>query len=218
MKLKRPWTPYVCPFVVFIILTAIGQYFPSLSYIFYVLKTLITAVLLFYFRREYQHDLNACMDLRTWSESIFAGMVVLAVWILSDNVFPHLGNPIGFDPARFCLTPNSEMIVLSIRLLGASIVVPIMEELFWRSFLMRYLINPDFKAVSVGAFTWFSFLSVTILFGLEHYHVIQGIVAGLVFSLLVIHQKNLKGAIISHGITNFGLGIYVLSTGNWHFW
>lgn len=49
---------------------------------------------------------------------------------------------------------------------------------------MRYLINPDFRSVPVGAFTWFSFMGV---------------------------------AILAHGVTNLGLGIYVLLTGSWIF-
>ena len=97
-------------------------------------------------------------------------------------------------------------------------IVPVMEELFWRSFLMRYLINQDFRSVPMGAFTWFSFMGVAILFGLEHHRVIVGIIAGLLYNLLLIRQKKLKGAILAHGVTNLGLGIYVLLTGSWMFW
>ena len=104
------------------------------------------------------------------------------------------------------------------RLVGAAVVVPIMEELFWGSFLMRYLINTDFRSVPMGAFTWFSFMGVAILFGLEHHRVIGGIIAGVIYGLLLIRQKKLKGVILAHGITNLGLGIYVLLTGNWMFW
>jgi CAAX prenyl protease-like protein len=72
--------------------------------------------------------------------------------------------------------------------------------------------------VHMGAFTWFSFLGVAILFGLEHHRVIVGIITGLLYGLLLIHQKKLKGVILAHGVTNLGLGIYVLATGNWMFW
>ena len=93
-----------------------------------------------------------------------------------------------------------------------------MEELFWRSFLLRYAINPDFRTVRLGTFSLFSFSAIVVLFGLEHYRVIQGMIAGVIYTWLVIHQKSLKGCIIAHGVTNLGLGIYVLWTDNWIFW
>ena len=216
--IKKPWMPYVCPFAIFMLFTGLGQYFPSMSYHFYVIKTVLVAALLLYFRKDYQQDLSGYFNLRIWLESILAAIIVLGIWILPENLLPTIGTPSGFNPTAFGLSWPSETVVLAIRLLGAAIVVPIMEELFWRSFLMRYLIHPNFQAVRLGAFSWFSFLSVTFLFGLEHYRIIQGIIAGAIFSLLVIRQKSLKGAIISHGVTNLGLGIYVMSTGSWHFW
>ena len=54
--------------------------------------------------------------------------------------------------------------------------------------------------------------------GFEHHRVIVGIIAGLLYNLLLIRQKKLKGVILAHGVTNLGLGIYVLLTGNWMFW
>ena len=94
------------------------------------------------------------------------------------------------------------------RLMGAAVVVPVMEELFWRSFLMRYLINPDFRAVPMGSFAWFSFLGVAVLFGLEHHRVVVGFIAGVLYGGLLIRQKKLKWVILAHGVTNLGLGIY----------
>ena len=107
---------------------------------------------------------------------------------------------------------------MAIRLAGAVLVVPVMEELFWRSFLLRYLINPDFKKVTLGTFSWFSFISVALLFGLEHHRWIQGIFAGFMYTALIINQKSLRGCVIAHGVTNLGLGLYVLATQNWMFW
>jgi hypothetical protein len=105
-----------------------------------------------------------------------------------------------------------------VRLLGSSLVVPVMEELFWRSFLRRYLINPDFRSIPMGAFTWFSFVGTAVLFGLEHHRVLVGVIAGVLYGLLLVYQKNLKGVVLAHGVTNLGLGIYIMVTRNWMFW
>ena len=108
--------------------------------------------------------------------------------------------------------------LIAVRFIGAAMVVPILEELFWRSFLLRYIINPDFKQVALGTFSWFSFVAVVILFGLEHHRLIQGMIAGAIYTALVVRQKSLRGCIVAHGVTNLGLGIYVLATQSWAFW
>ncbi|MEE4601344.1 MAG: hypothetical protein V2J65_08675 [Desulfobacteraceae bacterium] len=59
---------------------------------------------------------------------------------------------------------------------------------------------------------------MAILFGLEHHRVVVGIAVGLLYNLLLIRQKKLKGVIMAHAVTNLGLGIYVLLTGSWMFW
>ena len=94
----------------------------------------------------------------------------------------------------------------------------VLEELFWRSFAMRLLIDTDFKRVPLGQFAWFSFLAVAVAFGLAHHRWLPGIVAGLVYALVLYHRRNLFDCILSHATTNLLLGIYVLATGRWGFW
>jgi hypothetical protein len=93
-----------------------------------------------------------------------------------------------------------------------------MEELFWRSFLLRYAITSDFKSIPLGQFSWFSFIAISLLFGLEHHRWLVGIVAGMVYAGLLYRRKNLFDPIVSHAITNLLLGIYVVVTGKWSFW
>ena len=93
-----------------------------------------------------------------------------------------------------------------------------MEELFWRSFFIRYLIGPDFSKVPIGMATWPSFLLTTVLFGLEHNLFFAGIMAGIAYNLLLYYTRSISHCIIAHGLTNLLLGIYVLTTERWHFW
>ena len=72
-----------------------------------------------------------------------------------------------FDPTTIA-SVNLRYAFLAFRVVGAVLVVPVMEELFWRSFLIRWLVNEDFRSVPVGTFTWSSFLITTAFFGLEH--------------------------------------------------
>ena len=107
---------------------------------------------------------------------------------------------------------------LAFRLAGAAIVIPLAEELFWRSFALRFLEKSAFKSIPLGQFSWFSFILVSLAFGLEHHRWLPGIIAGLAYAGLLYRTKNLFSPILSHAVTNLLLGVYVLSTGRWEFW
>jgi len=104
------------------------------------------------------------------------------------------------------------------RMIGAIIVIPIMEELFWRSFLIRYLIDPGFKSVPIGKFSWLSLIATVVLFGVEHNQWLPGIIAGIIYTLLLYRTKSLFACIVAHSVTNLALGVYVLFTHQWIYW
>ena len=216
--LKSPWFPYVFPFVVFLLLTGLVRFFPSWTHLIYISKTIIVGALLWHWRHEYAADISPKLSFYGCVAAVFSGLLVLVIWIVPEPYLPQFGEHSGFNPYAFGWSHTAVYGLIAVRLIGASVVVPVMEELFWRSFLLRYLINPDFRRVPLGAFTWFSFIGVAVMFGLEHHRVIVGIVAGVIYNLLLIRQKKLRGCILAHGLTNLGLGIYVLLTESWMFW
>lgn len=111
------------------------------------------------------------------------------------------------------------MLLAAIRLFGASIVVPVMEELFWRSFLIRWIINPeDFKNIPLGTFTLSSFAITVVLFGLEHHLWLAGMVAGAIYNGVLYKTRGLWPCVIAHAVTNLTLGIHVLITQEWQWW
>jgi len=144
---------------------------------------------------------------------------VFAVWIGVDiNVpYPHLGTRAAFDPTSLEATAWG-ITFLVVRLYGLVLMVPVMEELFWRSFLLRYLVNPDFRRVPIGTFTPSALAISVVLFGVEHNQWFAGIVAGLLYTLLLYRTKSLFSCIVAHTVTNFLLGIYVLTTEHWQYW
>ena len=216
--LKKSWFPYVCPFAVFLLLTELGRFLPGWIHIIYIGKTITVGGLLWLWRREYAADISPRLSLHEWVTAFFFGLLVLVVWIVPEEYLPQFDSPSGFDPYAFGWPLIATKGLIAVRLLGAAVVVPVMEELFWRSFLLRYLIKSDFRSVHLGTFTWFSFISTSVLFGLEHHRIVVGIIAGIIYNLLIFHQKKLGGCILAHGVTNLGLGIYVLSTESWGFW
>jgi CAAX prenyl protease-like protein len=218
LLLEKPWIPYVLPFALFLLLTGPVRFFPALSPFLYIAKTIIAGALLWFWRHEYAADISPKLSFSEWLTALFCGLLALVIWIVSEGYLFQFGQHSGFDPYALGGSKATAIGLIAVRLIGAVVVVPVMEELFWRSFLMRYLINPDFRSVPMGAFTWLSFIGVAILFGLEHHRVVVGIIVGLLYNLLLIRQKKLKGVILAHGVTNLGLGIYVLVTGSWMFW
>ncbi|BCO11434.1 Abortive infection protein [Citrifermentans bremense] len=93
-----------------------------------------------------------------------------------------------------------------------------MEEIFWRSFLLRYLVDTDFESIPIGSFTWSSFIISTVLFGLEHHFFVAGMIAGVIYSLIVYKTRSIVQCVLAHAITNLALACYVLYTGKWYFW
>jgi len=216
--IKNPGMHYAIPFIVFMGLTEAARYFPSEAHFLYVFKTILVGFLLWFWRDTYAADVSLKMTLGGYMVAVAAGLLVLVIWVLPENYLPQQGVDNVFDPYSFNFSPAAVYALIAVRLAGAALVVPVMEELFWRSFLLRYLVNPDFNKVALGTFTWFSFTAVVVLFGVEHHRLIQGMIAGVIYTALLIYQKNLRGCIIAHGVTNLGLGVFVIVTQRWEFW
>lgn len=187
-------------------------------YYLYPIKTLTVGYLLFRYRKKY-HELNF-KDLVNFPATLAAcavGLLVFALWINMDWTLGSSGAPQGFNPT---LLPgrNIQITMIFFRIAGAVLVVPLMEELFWRSFLIRYIIDTNFDNVRMGTFTWASFLITVVLFGLEHNFIYAGIMAGLFYNVLLYRTRSLAQCVLAHAVTNLALAIYVVSTGLWQFW
>ena len=195
------------------ILTFDGEFL----YLIYPVKAILVASVLLLFVRHYSEiSLKDFARPAHTALSILSGLIVFVLWINMDWHFGTQGDPAGFDPNVF--SGASKTAMTAVRLAGAILVVPVMEELFWRSFLLRYIIKSDFLRVPLGAFTWPSFLITALLFGLEHHLILAGIMAGVAFNLLLYYTRSLSQCILAHAVANLALGIYVLQTGLWRFW
>jgi hypothetical protein len=125
-----------------------------------------------------------------------------------------------FDPTKAFRSPAIMWSWITIRVASAALVVPVMEELFWRDFLWRSIIAPaDFKLATVGESDPKAFLLVTLAFCTVHGNwFLTAIVWGLMIATLLLYTKSLGACIIMHGTTNLLLALYVLHTHDWSFW
>ena len=108
--------------------------------------------------------------------------------------------------------------LVALRLAGATLLVPLMEELFWRSFLMRWLQQPIFESVRPMAVGLRAIVLSTFVFVLAHTLWLAAAIAGLAYALLYVRSGKLWTAVIAHALTNALLGVYVVATGSWQFW
>jgi len=152
-----------------------------------------------------------------WLTGIFTGVFVFVLWINLDQSWATVGVSKGYNP----INPVSGQIdwaLVTIRIFGASIIVPVMEELFWRSFLLRWQMHSRFLDVNPANAGARAFLVTAVLFASEHNLLLAGLIAGVAYSWLYMRTRNLWIPIVSHAVTNGLLGFWVLKTHNWQFW
>jgi hypothetical protein len=156
------------------------------------------------------------MRLNALVEELF-NRAVFSVGLDSWRMYVEDGIPVGRNP--FQLYPAFyAWWLFAFRLAGITLVVPVMEELFWRGFLMRWLINEDFTTVPLGAYQPLSFWITTACFAAVHgAEWPLGVVVGVVYGVWFVRTKSLGNIMLAHGVTNLLLALYCLITNDWHF-
>lgn len=223
----------ILPFLVYIffiiavdLLTRLGVDAQALRWM-YALKIGAVLATLAFFWREYT-ELRT--DLRTEPRTepqrrglgpgaavlaVVIGVVVLVLWVSLNASWMIVGSPDGFNPTT---GGQVDWLMVAVRIAGAALVVPVMEELFWRSFLMRWIDSDHFQLLDPAQISLKSFVIGVVLFGFEHNLWLAGIVAGAAYSLLYMKQRSLWSAILAHAVTNGLLGVWIVRTGNWTYW
>jgi len=184
----------------------------------YALRIFIVVILLGWFWREYV-ELNKAVSITisAYFISILVGIAVFLLWILPYPAWALTADTVSFIPTNKD-GGGLDFTLIIIRLSGAALVVPIMEELFWRSFLMRWLQNQNFLQVNPASVGKFAFIATAVLFAIEHHLWFAGLLAGLAYGWLYRREGNLWMPVIAHMVTNAMLGIWVVYTENWQYW
>ena len=226
---KSPVAARVLPFAIFLLLTfGQGKFGEGSRYWFYLAKTLVGAWLLFEMR-PFVTELRCAFS---W-EAVVVGVGVCVMWVGLDSFYPKLSElGVKFGLSKAAATPalpwnphlqfgegaSLAWLFIAVRIIGSSLVVPALEEVFFRSFLYRYIAKVDFLNVSLGQFLALPFFAASTVFAFEHEEWLAGLLCGFAYQGLVIWKKRLGDAIVAHGITNFLLGVWVVWKGAWHFW
>ncbi len=210
------------PFVTFMALLALRGYLPvglglDARWI-YGGQTLIVAGLLAAYWRSYGELVRQNLpDTREAGGAVVVGIAVFALWVRLDDPWMQLGEATAsFVPVDADGRLNWPLVAL--RVAGATLVVPVMEELFWRSFLMRWVQHPVFERVDPQTVGLRAVVTSTFVFTLAHTLWLAAAIAGLAYAWLYRRTGKLWTAVIAHAVTNGLLGIWVIATGRWEFW
>jgi hypothetical protein len=184
---------------------------------FYSAKIAATSLVAWWCRATWT-DYQPWPGARAIVASVLVGVGVIVAWVGLDGLYPTFGlqgKRTGFNP--WSLPPAGRFAFLTVRLFGLVALVPLIEELFWRSFLLRYVINPDFRAVPIGRVTPLAAVVTAIGFALAHPEWLPALLTGLAWAVWLGQTRSLATCLISHVTANMALGAYVLATGSWRF-
>jgi len=163
---------------------------------------------------------------RNWGGSVLVGVTVFVIWIAPDRIFPgyhshwlFTNSVTGAVVSSLAESSRGDWAVLTLRTLRAAVFVPIAEELFWRAWLMRWIVSQDFTKIPLGAWSARAFWMVAVLFAVEHVALWDvGLAAGILYNWWMVRTKSLGDVIVAHGVTNAVLSAYVIFAGRWEYW
>jgi CAAX prenyl protease-like protein len=210
--------PWVLPFLIFIGLLAIQQ---AVSIPAWLRFTVSLAAILAVSRVPLRGGPSKPLL------SILIGVAVFVLWVAPDVIAPWWRHSVLFDnpitgrpEGNTPPASKNDLVFLLFRVATTVIAVPILEELFWRGWLMRWIIDAkDFERVPLGTFQPAAFWLTAILFASEHGSFWDvGLAAGIVYNWWMIRTRNVWDCIIAHAVTNGILAAYVIGAGQWQYW
>ena len=239
---------YVVPFAVFMIFNLIYQFVGDAmlwehdrapwyrhwpDQLFYPIQTVACLGVLAFFWKHYELQ---------WSRNVWVGVlggvIGIGFWLLPTVLYDWLGmtgkpdgffekltglapRREGFDPGVF-ENPAAYWASLILRMVRAVIVVALVEEIFWRGFLMRFLLDMDgdYWKVPFGKPAKISFVVVTLVFVLAHAPIdyAGAIVYGSLTYAVAVYTKSLLACVVMHGVANATMGVYALYYGKLGLW
>jgi uncharacterized protein len=211
---------WVGPFAVFVFWLAVDKYLPIQNPAKEMLRDGVLLASILYFSR---HVLPRRAPY--WLPSIALGLTVCALWVAPDALIPGWRSHWLFQNSivgqlKTSIPPHElTPLMLVLRTARAALLVPVLEELFWRGWLPRWLQDTNFSRIPLGQYTPFAFWGTAVLFALEHGSFWEvGLLCGIIYNWWMRRTRSLGDLILVHAVTNLALSLYVIYTGRWTFW
>ncbi len=232
----EPRAPLMAPFMAYLLLMLLNDVLPtSLQPLSIALHIGLAGWVAWLFRHHYPPLGRPCVV-----AAVAVGILATLVWVAGQDFLDDiqvagtsLGNGLTWRPPFLLSEPAAPFnphdqfgqgwlfwshVVLKI--CRAVTIVPIVEELFWRGFILRAFVSWDrFETVPWGSFAWRAFLGSSLLSVLQHPNNWGvSILCWLLYNGLFYWKKSLKCSMIAHGVTNLALYLYVVFYHDWRFW
>ena len=211
---------YWLPMALFLGCVGVGATRPGLYVPSYAARVVLAGGALLLLRSHYTR-----ISWRYWWLGLIVGGIGIVQWVgmqaLLERWSPRFRPDASavFDPTAHFAGPALWAFV-GLRLAGAVVVVPVMEELFWRDWMWRTVLAPnDYKLAAVGEFAWPPVLIVTAAFATVHGNWWPtAVVWGGMIAALLVYTKSLGACIVAHATTNLLLAVWVLHAKAWSLW
>jgi len=219
-------SPFILPFALYLVLVQMSSHASSYYPLVYTVGVVMVGAATFYM----VYGKGIIKIHSNIGPGIIVGIIGIVAWIFICQLqleqavirfLPEWLQPEGrvsFNPFQSIAHPVGQWGFVVVRLLGLSVLVPLVEEIFWRGFLLRWVISPDWQDQKIGVFTMKSFLWVTFLFTLAHPEWLAAAVYCSLLNILLYWRRDLWNCIVAHGTSNLILGVYVISSGTWELW
>lgn len=202
------------PFILFLFITLVSQIFLEkadgtfhFNYL-YPIKAIVGAAALTYFWKIYDFKIP-----QKWGEAIIGGFVIAVLWILLVPADPAYNQK--FTEGLQTMSTAVMLLWFVFRFLGAWIVVPLIEEMIFRGYLLARFSQQPLGNDDKLVFSWIAFVVSTALFAFIHFSIIAGLVAGAIFAIIRYRGKSLSEPVIAHAVANVLVSAWAVTSGQW---
>ncbi len=219
---KYPSLPWIAPFAVFMVWLPVGPSLPLAQPWESIVRVGVLVITIAWFSTSILRTLRV----QHVVGSVALGLAVCALWVAPDLLIPGWRSHWLFQNSITGTLKNSiaptdleNALVMSLRFARAALLVPILEELFWRGWMPRWIVNNDWQKVPLGTYNVAAFLITAVLFASEHGPYWEvGLLCGLIYNWWMMRTKSLGDVILVHAVTNAALSTFVLVTKRWEYW
>lgn len=219
---RYPSIPWIAPFIVFMVLLAVA---PSLPF-GQPWESLFRVGILVLVLAACSGDIIRSLRVKHAIASVGLGLAVCALWVAPDFLVPGWRSHWLFQNSvtgtvQHSIAPAelANPLVMALRIARAALLVPVLEELFWRGWLPRWIVNNDWQKVQLGTYNAMAFIATAVLFASEHGPFWEvGLLCGLIYNWWMWRTKSLGDLVLVHGVTNAALAAFVLVTGKYEYW
>jgi exosortase E/protease (VPEID-CTERM system) len=209
--IENPTAVYVLPLLAVLAAGELSQAMSGTFEVFYPLRLVAGLSALFLYRRKL-----ASLNWKCSALAPIVGILVFVIWILAAWI---ISRPTSMPDQLAAMTPAARTLWVAIRLVTSILVVPVVEELAYRGYLMRRLAREDFESMPYDRVRWPAVLIAAVAFGLAHGAFwIPGVVAGLAFGFILVRRNSIGEAVVAHVTANLLVAISVLAFDQWQLW